>query len=99
MQVVVCRVTLHLAENHSLKGKRQVLQALTARLRNRFNVSVAEVDSQNLWQKATLGLAVVAPDGAQAQRSMEQILRFIEDTVRGDGEVVDYQMEFTPGVL
>lgn len=99
MQLVVCRVTLHLAENHSLKGKRQVLQALMSRLRNRFNVSVAEVDSQDLWQTATLGLALVAPDGSHAQSAMEQVVRFIEDAVRGDGEVVDCQIEYTPGVL
>ncbi|MCS7207891.1 MAG: DUF503 domain-containing protein [Dehalococcoidia bacterium] len=99
MQLVVCRVTLHLAENHSLKGKRHVVQALIARLRSRFNVSVAEVDGYDLWQTAVLGLALVAPDGAQAQRSMEQVVRFIEDAVRGDADVVDCQMEYTPGVL
>ncbi|GBD10861.1 hypothetical protein HRbin23_00511 [bacterium HR23] len=99
MQVVACRITLHLADNHTLKGKRQVVQALTARLRNRFNVSVAEVDSHDLWQTATLGLAVVAPDGAQAQRTIEQVVHFIEDSVRGEGEVVDFQTEYMPGVL
>jgi uncharacterized protein YlxP (DUF503 family) len=99
MQVVVCAIKVHLAANHSLKGKRQLLQALTTRLRNRFNVSVAEVDTQDLWQIATLGVALVAPDGLHARRSMEQVVRFIEETLRGEGEVVDCQIEHLQGVL
>ncbi len=55
-------VTLPGAE--SLKDKRAVIRALKDRLRSRFNVSVAEVDHQELWQRATLGVAAIGPDRA-----------------------------------
>jgi Uncharacterized protein conserved in bacteria len=47
MHVSVCQIELRLPENHSLKGKRQVIKSITTRIQNRFNVSVAEVDNQN----------------------------------------------------
>ena len=52
MVVGVLRLTLFLPENHSLKGKRQVLRAIKDRVRNKFNVSIAESDSHDLWQRA-----------------------------------------------
>ncbi|MSQ11286.1 MAG: DUF503 domain-containing protein [Dehalococcoidia bacterium] len=54
VNVVMCRVTLQLAENYSLKGKRQLLQSVTQRVRQRFNVSIAEVGEQGRWQTAVL---------------------------------------------
>ena len=61
--VGLCTVELFIPESQSLKDKRQVLLSLKDRLRDKFNLSVAEVDGQDLWQKAVLGLACVANEG------------------------------------
>ena len=62
MFVGVARLTLQIADSGSLKSKRQVLRRITDRLKARFNVSVAEVEDQDLWQRATIALAVVSSD-------------------------------------
>jgi uncharacterized protein YlxP (DUF503 family) len=77
MIVGVCTVELFIPEGHSLKGKRQVLQSLKNRLREKFNLSVAEVGDQNLWQKSILGLACVANESAHVNQVLEQALNVI----------------------
>jgi uncharacterized protein YlxP (DUF503 family) len=77
MIVGVCTVELFIPEGHSLKGKRQVLQGLKHRLREKFNVSVAEVGEQDLWQKSILGLACVANESVHVNQVLEQALNMI----------------------
>ncbi|WP_447600911.1 DUF503 domain-containing protein [Nitrospira sp. Nam80] len=77
MIVGVCTVELFIPEGHSLKGKRQVLQSLKNRLREKFNLSVAEVGEQDLWQKSILGLACVANESAHVNQVLEQALNVI----------------------
>jgi uncharacterized protein YlxP (DUF503 family) len=77
MIVGVCTVELFIPEGHSLKGKRQVLQSLKNRLREKFNLSVAEVGEQNLWQKSILGLACVANESAHVNQVLDQALNVI----------------------
>lgn len=77
MMVGVCTVELHIPDVQSLKGKRQVLSSLTTRLRNRFNISVAEIDEHELWQKAILGIAYVANDAGRVNQVLEQVLNLI----------------------
>ncbi|HEU4683685.1 MAG TPA: DUF503 domain-containing protein [Nitrospira sp.] len=77
MIVGVCTVELFLAGSQSLKDKRQVLLSLKDRLRDKFNVSVAEVNGQDLWQKATLGLACVANEGRYCNQVLDQALNLI----------------------
>jgi uncharacterized protein YlxP (DUF503 family) len=79
MFVTVARVVLQIPESGSLKAKRQVLRRITDRVKARFNVSVAEVDDNDLWQKAQLALAVVGNERRHVIEQMEKILRFIED--------------------
>lgn len=99
MNVALGRVTLHLAGNRSLKGKRQVVRSLTARVRQRFNVSVAEVGEPDLWQMAVLGLCCVSNSAAHAAELLSEATRFIEAEALGDAEVVDSQTELLTGVL
>ena len=80
-------VTLHLPASRSLKEKRQVVRSLTERLRRQFNVAVAEVEEQDTWQTAVLGLAVVSNEAGHAQRQLDRIVESIEHT-RLDAEVV-----------
>jgi len=60
MSVGVCRLKIHIPGSRSLKDKRSVVKSLIARLRQQFNLSVAEVDDQELWQIATISLACVS---------------------------------------
>jgi uncharacterized protein YlxP (DUF503 family) len=77
MIVGLCTVELFLPESQSLKDKRQVLLSLKDRLREKFNLSVAEIDGQDLWQKAVLGLACVANEGRYVNRLLDQALNLI----------------------
>ncbi|PTL77894.1 DUF503 domain-containing protein [Vitiosangium sp. GDMCC 1.1324] len=79
MFVCVARLTLQIPESGSLKAKRQVLRRITDRVKARFNVAVAEVDDQDLWQKATLALAVVGNDRRHVDEQMEKIIHFVEE--------------------
>jgi len=88
-------VTLHLAASESLKDKRQVLRSLQERLRRQFNVAVAEVEEQDVWQTAVLGLVVVSNEAGHAARQIERIVKTIEET-RLDAEVVDRQIDVFP---
>ena len=75
--VGLCTVELFIPESQSLKDKRQVLLSLKDRLREKFNLSVAEVDGQDLWQKAVLGLACVANEGRYVNQVLDQALNVI----------------------
>ena len=77
MYVLALSVDLHLPECRSLKGKRSALRPVIEGLRRRFSVSVSEVDHQDRWQRAVIGLAVVAPSEARANEVMDEAERFI----------------------
>jgi uncharacterized protein YlxP (DUF503 family) len=79
MFVAVARVTLDIPQAGSLKAKRQVLRRVSDRVKARFNVSVAEVDDQDLWQRATLAMAVVGNDRRHVNEMMDKILQYVED--------------------
>jgi len=79
MVVGVCRIELRIPNGASLKGKRQVLKSLKDRIKNRFNVSIAEVDDQDLWQKAVLGVACVSNE----QFHVKQIINQVISVIRG----------------
>ena len=66
----------------SLKAKRQVVRSLRERIRNKFNVSVAEVDNHDLWQRATLGVAVAAADGTRANEVLDKVRGLVADEMR-----------------
>jgi uncharacterized protein YlxP (DUF503 family) len=91
MVVGVGRIHLLLHDNHSLKGKRQVVRKTVERVRSRFSVAVAEVGDQDLWQSILLGVAVVGSDGRVVQSVMDRVVNFIEELQLSD--VVDVQTE------
>ena len=86
-----CIVSLYISDSRSLKDKRQVLNSLKERIRSRFNVSVAEVESQDLWQRAELGVAVVSTAAQHCDEVMAKIVNFIEGDYRV--QILDYQTE------
>jgi hypothetical protein len=79
MVVGVLKLTLYIPENHSLKGKRGVLNKIKARVANTFNVSIAECDAQDLWQRAVLGVSQVGSDERYVDGTLRQVIRFVED--------------------
>jgi uncharacterized protein YlxP (DUF503 family) len=75
-------LTVHVPESQSLKDKRQVVSSLLARIRRQFNVAAAEVEDQDTWQLATLGVVCVSSDRRHADEMCQKVLRWVED----DGE-------------
>ena len=77
MNVGVCRVELRLLGNQSLKGKRRAVRLIVTRLRNSYNVSVAEVGNQGLWWLATLGMICVTHHRRRADEVLSSVVRFV----------------------
>lgn len=92
MVVGVCRLKLHLPGNGSLKQKRARLRPLLNRLHKEFNLSAAEVDLQDVWQSALVGLAVVSNEPGHAHTVLEHAVRWVE-VYYPDVEVVDWEIE------
>lgn len=78
MVVGLLTIELQIPESNSLKEKRQVVRALIQRIRQGYNVSVAEVDHQNSWQLATVAVACVSDEAAMAQQLMEKVVDFVQ---------------------
>lgn len=92
MNIGVCKVRLRLPENQTLKGKRQILKSITERVKNRYNVSIAEVGDQDLWQLVTLGITCVSTSAQHANQVLSKVVDFIEKS-RFDVELLDYEIE------
>ncbi len=92
MVVGLLQVELWIPENGSLKGKRQVVKSLIARLRNSYNVSAAEIGEQDVWQRAVLGIACVSSSREYVHSTLMKVVNSI-DSWRLDAEIVDYQIE------
>ena len=79
MIIGACELQLHLPEVTSLKQKRSVLKSLLARLRNKFNVSVAEVDHNDMRQSAVVGIVTVSNSTVHVNQMLTQVTNWIED--------------------
>ena len=91
MVMGVLKITLILHGNDSLKGKRQVLKAVKDRVRNRFNVSIAEVGHNDMLQRADIAAAAIGNDKAHVNSVLDNVLNFIEDVAAA--EVAGHDME------
>jgi uncharacterized protein YlxP (DUF503 family) len=89
MTVGIARVTLFLGEAHSLKEKRMVLRRVKDRAQQKFNLAIAEVGDNDLWQRAVLGLAVVGSGRRFTESALDEVVRFIRD----EAEVTDVERE------
>jgi hypothetical protein len=92
MVVGVLRLTLYISDSHSLKEKRGVLRKIKSRVRNEFNVSIAECNEQDLWQKTQLGICQVGTDQAYIDGALRAAVRFIENMHLA--EVGEEEVEF-----
>jgi uncharacterized protein YlxP (DUF503 family) len=82
MRIVALTVEIEILEADSLKDKRQVVRSLLERARNKFNVSAAEVDQQDVWRRATLGFSAVSNDGKLLEHVMDRVLALIDSEPR-----------------
>jgi uncharacterized protein len=89
MTVGIARLTLFISDSHSLKEKRMVLRRVKDRTRGKFNVAIAEVEDNDVWQRAVLGLAVVGNERRFVESALDEVVRF----VRGEAEVVNAERE------
>lgn len=92
VNVGLCLIRLHLPGVGSLKEKRQVLRSLKDRLRQQYNVSVAEVEHQDLWQRATIGIVGIASARAPLEQTFASIQGEVERRI--PGEVLGCDVEF-----
>jgi uncharacterized protein len=91
MFIGVCTIEMHIPESGSLKTKRHSLKSLKDRIRARFNVSVAEVDDNDLWQKASLAVAAVSNDKSHLNQTLDHVLNLVRSVP--DVSLLDYHIE------
>jgi uncharacterized protein YlxP (DUF503 family) len=84
MIIGILRIKLYAPWVHSLKEKRMTVKSLTAKVRNKFNVSVAETGDQDLHQSIVLGIAFVAANTALADSVMDHVISFIEGSTEAE---------------
>ncbi len=92
MVIGVCTLELNIPAAASLKDKRQVVKSVLARLRNEFNVAVAEVDRLDAWQTAVIAVVTVSNDRDYAHGLMTRVALWVEHN-RLDCDLVDYEIE------
>lgn len=91
MIIGTATIKIHMPWVHSLKEKRMVVKSICAKVRNRFNVSIAEIEEQDIHQIAVFGVAGIAGDKAQADSIIDHVMNFIESNT--EGEVVNIERE------
>lgn len=91
MFIGVCTMELHVPDSGSLKTKRHSLRSLKDRIRNKFNVSVAEVADNDLWQKVSLAVAAVSNDKSHLNQTMDHVLNMVQAVP--EMNLLDYHIE------
>lgn len=79
MKIGCCQLKFHLHGNHSLKGKRKVVSSMKDRVRSKFNVSIAEVGDNDIWQSIELGVAAVGPDPKYIDGLIKQVVDYLDN--------------------
>ena len=95
MVIGVCRLDIMIHDNSSLKGKRQALKRVIDRVKQKFNVSIAEVGENDKWQRAQVGFCVVGNDKRYVNSSLDKIANFINelrvvDLLNSEIEILDF---------
>jgi len=91
MVIGTLKIELYLHDNHSLKGKRKVVRSVIDKVKHKFNVSIAEIGSNDKWQKIELGVSAVGNDRRHIDSSLDNILGFVEALYLA--EIVDSSIE------
>lgn len=91
MVVGAIRIKIYLPWVHSLKEKRRVVKSLSTRVKNKFNVSIAEIEDQNIHQSIVFGVACVTNNNAHADQILDKVISFIDGNT--EGEVINIERE------
>lgn len=91
MIIGILSVSVFIPGSQSLKDKRQVIKSLMEKTRNRFNVAIAEIGDQDLWQKASFGIVCVANEKKHVNQVLDKVLNFIRSIPLVS--LIDYQIE------
>lgn len=89
MRVIVLKIKLRASWVHSLKEKRMIVKSITSKLKNKFNISVCEVDEQDIHQSIVIGVSSIAGGSGQADSIIQNILDFID--LNTDAEIIDIE--------
>jgi uncharacterized protein len=92
MNIGVGKISLRIPENMDLKGKRQILKSVTGRIRNKFDVAVAEVEDNDAWQRATIGFCCISNNKRFSNQVLSKVVSFVENS-HFDIEILDYEIE------
>ena len=84
MHTISAKLTFQIPHSASIKDKRQVRRSIIDKVKHRFNVSIAEVDTQDAIQTLTIGIAIVSGELFHANQSLNEVIRFMEDYTDGD---------------
>ena len=91
MKVLLIKIKIYAPWVHSLKEKRMIAKSILGKVKNKFNVSAAEVDAQDIHQTIVIGIASIVAHQAQADSMEEEIIRFVEENT--DGEILEIETE------
>lgn len=91
MKILVMKIDLRANWVHSLKEKRMVVKSIIAKLQNKFNISVAEIENQDLHQRITIGISSIFLDSKIGDSMIENIIDFIEENT--DAEIINIENE------
>lgn len=89
--IALLSVDVRLPLSHSLKEKRRIIQSLFTKIKRNFNVSIIELDSQDLWQRADVKIALVNTSSGELSKTLNRIVDFISSF--HDVEIIDYKIE------
>lgn len=93
MFIGVARFELFIPAARSLKDKRQVLRSITQNVKNRFVVSIAEVDHQDLWQRTALGVSCVSSTSGQCRKILQEVEKTVGRAAIDGAEIIDRSMQ------
>lgn len=91
MKIAVLKLKLYAPWVHSLKEKRMIVKSLLAKMRNKFQISAAEVEDQDVHQSIVIGTAAIVPHSAQADSLIDKIVHFVEENT--EAEIVEEERE------
>ncbi|WP_100404445.1 DUF503 domain-containing protein [Bacillus solitudinis] len=91
MIIASVRCELLIYNTNSLKAKRSVLKSIQSRLKQRYNISVAETDFQDIWQRAELGIVTVSNDRVVCERELQRALALIDSEIEVERTVTNYE--------
>lgn len=92
MLIGICTIDIIVIGSGSLKGKRQVVKSLKDRIRQSYNVSIAEIDNHDLWQRVTLGIACVGIDKKHINSVLDRTVNFLQKNQ--SIQLLDYAINF-----